>query len=155
MTGSKNSWFTRCEGSGVGHQLSGEVTPCLRPLREGSTSRDSSRPVTLVVESTSVLWSGGRPTSRIFLATPSRLYTSIERDETELHLTAGGSPAARASTTTTSTPRHARSIASVKPTGPAPITITFDSVMFACSELYVYRTVYQRDRAGSSDGPIC
>src|SRR5258708_2065712 len=129
MTGSKNSWFARCEGSGVGHQLSGDDAPDLRPLREGNFRRESSMPVTLVQDKTSVLWSGGRPTSRIFCETPRRRNTSIDRAEIELHLTAGGSPAARLSMTTTSIRLHAKSMASVKPTGPPPITTTFDSVI--------------------------
>src|SRR5262245_17653886 len=51
---------------------------------------------------------------------PSRRKISIERAETWLHLTFGGSPARRVSVTVTSTPREASSIASVSPTGPAP-----------------------------------
>src|SRR5262245_3010544 len=50
----------------------------------------------------------------------SRRKISIERAETWLHLTFGGSPARRVSVTVTSTPCEASSIASVSPTGPAP-----------------------------------
>src|SRR5450631_3982283 len=44
---------------------------------------------------------------------------------TWLHLTLGGSPGARVSSTTTWMPRQARSIATVNPTGPPPAINTF------------------------------
>src|SRR5438552_8017259 len=51
------------------------------------------------------------------------------RAATWLHFGSGGAARARVSTTVTSTPRHARSIASVSPTGPAPTIRTLDSVI--------------------------
>src|SRR5262249_6520740 len=42
------------------------------------------------------------------------------RAATWLHFGSGGSPALRVSTTVTSTPRQATSMASTRPTGPAP-----------------------------------
>ena len=48
----------------------------------------------------------------------------MERAEMWLHLTLGSSLARRRSTTTTATPRLAKSIASVRPTGPPPTTTT-------------------------------
>src|SRR5258707_1910793 len=49
------------------------------------------------------------------------------RAATWLHFGSGGAAGARVSTTVTSIPRHARSIASVSPTGPAPTIRTSDS----------------------------
>src|SRR4051794_39805603 len=60
---------------------------------------------------------------------PRRRKTSIDRAETWLHLTFGGSPALRISANTTSMPREARSIAAVNPTGPAPTTRTWVCVL--------------------------
>src|ERR1700749_56705 len=59
------------------------------------------------------------------------------RAATWLHFGSGGAARARVSTTVTSMPRHARSIASVSPTGPAPTISTSLSVIagiyrFAC-----------------------
>src|SRR5437868_7829239 len=51
------------------------------------------------------------------------------RAATWLHFGSGGWPALRASTTETSTPRQARSMASVRPTGPAPTIRTLQSGM--------------------------
>src|SRR5258708_7967454 len=51
------------------------------------------------------------------------------RAATWLHLGSGGTARARVSTTVTLIPRHARSIASVRPTGPAPDINTSDSVI--------------------------
>src|SRR5262249_52755603 len=53
----------------------------------------------------------------------------MDRAEIWLHLTSGGAFAARRSATITSTPSHARSIASVRPTGPAPTISTCVSGM--------------------------
>src|ERR1700744_3673408 len=50
------------------------------------------------------------------------------RAETWLHFGSGAAAGARASATVTSTPRQARSIASVRPTGPAPTISTLQSV---------------------------
>src|SRR5262249_8304881 len=69
--------------------------------------------------------SGGRPASLSAPATPSRRKISIERADTWLHFTLGGSPRLRVSATSTSTPRRARSMASVRPTGPAPTMSTW------------------------------
>src|SRR6266566_5602346 len=60
---------------------------------------------------------------------PRRRKISMERAEIELHLTLGGSPARRTSATVTSTPRQAKSMASVRPTGPAPTISTSASSM--------------------------
>src|SRR5471032_1792048 len=62
------------------------------------------------------------------------------RAATWLHLGSGGAARGRVSTTVTSMPRHARSIASVSPTGPAPTISTSLSVMagmngHACGKL--------------------
>ena len=51
------------------------------------------------------------------------------RAATWLHFGSGGAAGARVSTTVTSMPRHARSIASVSPTGPAPTIRTSGSFM--------------------------
>ena len=53
---------------------------------------------------------------------PKRRKVSIVRAATVLHFALGGSPAARGSTTTTSWPRMAASMARQVPTGPAPAT---------------------------------
>src|SRR5260370_4525541 len=53
------------------------------------------------------------------------------RAATWLHFGSGGAARARVSTTVTSMPRHARSIASVSPTGPAPTIRTLVSFMSA------------------------
>ena len=66
--------------------------------------------------------------SRILSAMPSRRKISIERADTWLHLTLGGSPARLISVTITSMPREARSMASVKPTGPPPTISTLVSI---------------------------
>src|SRR5262245_25620273 len=57
------------------------------------------------------------------------------RAATWLHFGSGGSCGLRVSTTVTSTPRQARSMASVRPTGPAPTIKTLQSRMsslFCC-----------------------
>src|SRR3954453_20473761 len=51
------------------------------------------------------------------------------RAATWLHFGSGDAAGARVSTTLTSMPRHARSIASVSPTGPAPTISTLVSFM--------------------------
>src|ERR1700730_6096790 len=51
------------------------------------------------------------------------------RAATWLHFGSGGAARARVSTTVTSIPRQARSIASVSPTGPAPTISTSGSIM--------------------------
>src|SRR6478609_6259310 len=51
------------------------------------------------------------------------------RAATWLHFGSGGAAGLRVSTTVTSMPRHARSIASVSPTGPAPTISTLVPVM--------------------------
>src|ERR1700676_3736554 len=53
----------------------------------------------------------------------------MERAATWLHLTFGGSPRRRSSSTVTSMPRRARSIASVNPTGPPPTIRTSVSML--------------------------
>src|SRR3954447_13513281 len=62
---------------------------------------------------------------------PSRRKISMVRAATWLHFGSGGAAGARVSTTVTSMPRHARSIASVSPTGPAPTIRTLVSFMSA------------------------
>src|SRR5262249_4474175 len=89
--------------------------------------RDSSVPSTDTHIATSLQYSGGSPVLRILSARPSRRKISIERAETWLHFTFGGSPARRVSVTGTSTPREARFIASVSPPRPAPTTRTLVS----------------------------
>src|SRR5690348_13578533 len=91
--------------------------------------RANSVPVTVVRNATSFGKSAGNPASRTLRTRPSRRYCSIERAATWLHLTFGASSRARVSTTATSTPRPARSIASVRPTGPAPTTTTSASLV--------------------------
>src|SRR5258708_39534626 len=59
------------------------------------------------------------------------------RAATWLHLGSGGTARARVSTTVTSIPRHARSIASVRPTGPAPDINTSDSVISGMNRAFV------------------
>src|SRR5262245_19715404 len=127
-TGSRNNWLMRCGGSGVGHQLSSPCSPHARPARDGNLIRESSMPVAVTQHDTSLRYSSGRPVSRIFFASPSRRKISIERADTWLHLTFGGSPARRVSAMVTSMPREARSMASVRPTGPAPTIKTGVSI---------------------------
>ena len=52
----------------------------------------------------------------------------MDRAEIWLHRTLDAAPAGRRSATVTSMPRRARSRASVKPTGPAPVTSTSVSI---------------------------
>src|SRR5215472_11218540 len=78
--------------------------------------RDSSVPSTDTHIATSLQYSGGSPVLRILSARPSRRKISIERAETWLHLTFGGSPARRVSVTVTSTPREASSHECHEPT---------------------------------------
>src|ERR1700709_905839 len=54
----------------------------------------------------------------------------MDRAPTWLHLTLGGSPGARLSSTWTEMPRQARSIARVNPTGPPPAISTFVTICF-------------------------
>jgi hypothetical protein len=52
-TGSKYIWLIRCGGSGVGHEVSGPSVALYRSARDGIGTRESSIPVTVVVETTS------------------------------------------------------------------------------------------------------
>src|SRR5450756_3062003 len=62
------------------------------------------------------------------------------RAATWLHFGSGGAARARVSTTVTPIPRHARSIASLSPTGPAPTIRTSNSVTSAMDRAWkVYR----------------
>src|ERR1700761_1619778 len=59
---------------------------------------------------------------------PSRRKVSMVRAATWLHFGSGGAARARVSATVTLMPRQARSIASVRPTGPAPTISTSHSL---------------------------
>src|SRR5450755_2488499 len=75
------------------------------------------------------------------------------RAATWLHFGSGAAARPRVSTTVTSIPRHARSIASVSPTGPAPTISTSGSVIAGidrawCGRLYL-RTWFSSFRLGA------
>src|SRR6266851_4129076 len=82
-------------------------------------------------------YSAGNPALRTLSANPSRRKISMVRAATWLHLGSGGTARARVSTTVTLIPRHARSIASVRPTGPAPDINTSDSVISGMNRTFV------------------
>src|SRR5580693_7958258 len=86
--------------------------------------RADSMPVAVGRKAMSFGWSGGRPALRMVRAIPRRRKISIVRAAMWLHFTLGGSSWARCSTTVTSMPRQARSMARVVPTGPAPMIRT-------------------------------
>src|SRR3954453_20355287 len=118
--------------------------------------RDSSTPVTAVRNTTSFGYSGGRPALRTSAAAPSRRNCSIVRAATWLHLTFGGSPRARVSSMTTLRPRAARSIASVRPTGPAPrMRTSASTVLMVCVGCVARATSIElRTRALDDVGPL-
>ncbi len=88
---------------------------------------------------TSVVKSSASPAARTSSATPRRRKISIVRAATVLHFASAGSSSDRFSTTVTSTPREARSIASVSPTGPAPMIVTCVSTVLRIPD-YVFAT---------------
>ena len=114
----------RCGGSAVGHQVSGPPLSVKRSSRLGMGMRVSSMPVIAVRNTTSLGCVSGRPAWRSLSATPSWRKRSMVREATWLHFTLGGSLYARSSAMVTRTPRPARSMASVRPTGPAPTMST-------------------------------
>ncbi len=86
----------------------------------------------------SVLWSGGKPAERTASAQPSRRSSSIDRALVVLHRGLGGT-SRRASSTMLSTPRRARSMARVMPTGPAPAIRTGTVTLVVTGSAYRVR----------------
>ena len=124
-TGSMYIWLIRCGRLGRRPPRVGPVSG-----RVAVAAGGDGDPAQLIRRGT---WCGrprrwddrpGRPAWRSAAATPSRRKISIERAEMWLHLTLGASAGWRSSATTTSTPREARSMARVSPTGPPPTTST-------------------------------